>query len=115
VSVYYGLPGIGLLHRQHRWTFDVTATSTPMATATSTSIVRITAGAVTGTAAITMTLTGLTLGGARAVVAGGFQMKSLARAHQHPTLKRMLSAARHSTHGIHNVAVIMLMTVSRNS
>jgi hypothetical protein len=45
-------------------------------TATSTTLVLTTAGAASGTAAITMTLTGLTLGHARAAVTAGFQMSS---------------------------------------
>jgi len=56
---------------------SLTATSTgPAATATNTSIVLTTAGAATGTSAITMTLTGLKLGTAREAVIRGFQMST---------------------------------------
>jgi len=57
---------------------SLTATSTPAATATSTSIVLTTAGAETGTAAITITLIGLTLGAPRAIVTAGFQLSTSA-------------------------------------
>jgi hypothetical protein len=60
----------------------LTATSTPAATATSTTIVLTTGVVATGTSAITMTLTGLTLGGARAIVTGGFALSTSAE----PTL-----------------------------
>jgi len=55
----------------------LTATSTP-AMATNTSIVLTTGGAPTGTAAITMTLTGLTLGAPRAIVTAGFALRTSA-------------------------------------
>jgi hypothetical protein len=54
----------------------LTATSTPAATATSTTIVLTTGVVATGIAAITMTLTGLTLGGARRAVPGGFALST---------------------------------------
>jgi hypothetical protein len=55
---------------------SLTAASYTAATATSTSIVLTTAGAATGTAAITMTLTGLILGAAQAAAAAGFKLSS---------------------------------------
>jgi len=55
---------------------SLTATSTPAATATSTQIILRTAGAETGTAAITMTLTGLTFGAPRDTVLAGFQLST---------------------------------------
>jgi hypothetical protein len=56
----------------------LTATSTFAATAQNTSIVLTTGVVATGTDAITMTLTGLTLGSARAIVTGGFALRTSA-------------------------------------
>ncbi len=55
----------------------LTATSAPV-TAASTTLVLTTGGAASGTAAITMTLTGLTLGAAQAASVGGFKLSSSA-------------------------------------
>jgi len=57
----------------------LTATSTPAADSSSTTIILTTGGAATGTGtAITMTLTGLTLGTVQTATTAGFQIKSSA-------------------------------------
>ena len=53
---------------------SLTATSSPAAGASSTTIVLTTGGVASGTSAITMTLTGLTLGAAQAATTEGFKM-----------------------------------------